>query len=68
MGICPCYPEAPNNVQGEYYLTDAPVWLVRQGEKVGVSAACTAEEMLGVNTVEQLRQVEEYIEKRRKGE
>lgn len=56
----------PNNAQGEYYLTDAPVWLARQGEKVGVSAACTAEEMLGVNTAEQLQQVEDYIEKRRK--
>lgn len=55
----------PNNAQGEYYLTDAPVWLAKQGEKVGVSAACSAEEMLGVNTVEQLQQVEEYIEKRR---
>lgn len=56
----------PNNAQGEYYLTDAPAWLVGQGEKVGVCAACTAQEMLGVNTVEQLRQVEEYIEKGRK--
>ena len=57
----------PNNAQGEYYLTDAPLWLVKQGEKVGVSAACTAEEMLGVNTVEQLQQVEDYMEKRRNG-
>ena len=55
----------PNNVQGEYYLTDAPVWLAAQGEKVGVSAACTAQEMLGVNTVEQLQQVEDYIKTRR---
>ncbi len=55
----------PNNAQGEYYLTDAPVWLVEQGEKVGVCAGCTAEEMLGVNTVEQLQQVEEIIRKRR---
>lgn len=55
----------PNNAQGEYYLTDAPVWLVKQGERVGVVAACTPEEMLGVNTVEQLQQVEEYVEKRR---
>lgn len=55
----------PNNAQGEYYLTDAPVWLARQGEKVGVCAACTAMEMLGVNTVEQLLQVEEYIKTRR---
>lgn len=56
----------PNNAQGEYYLTDAPVWLAAQGEKVGVSAACTPQEMLGVNTVEQLQEVEEYIEKGRR--
>lgn len=55
----------PNNAQGEYYLTDAPAWLVGQGEKVGVCAACTPQEMLGVNTVEQLREVEEIIEKGR---
>ncbi len=55
----------PNNAQGEYYLTDAPAWLVEQGEKVGVCAGCTAEEMLGVNTVEQLQQVEEIIKRRR---
>ena len=51
----------PDNAQGEYYLTDAPAWLLKQGEKVGVCAACTAEEMLGVNTVEQLRQVEDIL-------
>ena len=55
----------PNNAQGEYYLTDAPVWLAAQGEKVGVAAACTPQEMLGVNTVEQLQEVEAYIEKGR---
>ena len=55
----------PDNAQGEYYLTDAPLWLVKQGEKVGVSAACTAEEMLGVNDIHQLMQVEEIINKRR---
>lgn len=54
----------PNNAQGEYYITDAPVWLRSQGEKVGVCAACTAEDMIGVNDVEQLRQVEEIIKKR----
>jgi len=57
----------PNNSQGEYYLTDAPVWLVEQGEKVGVCTACSAEEMLGVNTVEQLGQVEEILKKREVG-
>ena len=35
----------PDNAQGEYYLTDAPLWLVKQGETVGVSAACTARYM-----------------------
>lgn len=55
----------PNNAQGEYYITDAPVWLRSQGEKVGVCAACTAEDMIGVNDLEQLRQVEEIIQRRR---
>lgn len=54
----------PNNAQGEYYLTDAPVWLKAQGEKVGVCAACTPVDMLGVNTVEQLRQVEDIVKAR----
>lgn len=51
----------PDNAQGEYYLTDAPIWLVKQGERVGVCAACTEEELLGVNTVEQLQQVEDIL-------
>jgi len=55
----------PSNAQGEYYLTDAPAWLVEQGEKVGVCAGCTPEEMLGVNTPEQLAQVEAIIQRRR---
>lgn len=55
----------PDNAQGEYYITDAPSWLRKQGEKVGVCAACTAEEMIGVNDVEQLCQVEEIIQRRR---
>ena len=39
--------------------------LFRSGEKVRVSAACTAEEMLGVNDIHQLQQVEEIINRRR---
>ena len=54
----------PNNAQGEYYLTDAPVWLKAQGEKVGVCAACTPEDMLGVNTLEQLQAVERVVRAR----
>ena len=55
----------PNNAQGELYLTDAPAYILARGGKVGACPTCTAEEMLGVNTVEQLRQVEEIVERRR---
>ena len=55
----------PNNAQGEFYLTDAPAYILARGGKVGACPTCTAEEMLGVNTVEQLRQVEEIVERRR---
>lgn len=50
-----------NNAQGEYYLTDVPKLLQDAGGRVGVCAACTAEEMLGVNTPAQLQAVEEYL-------
>lgn len=55
----------PNNAQGELYLTDAPAYILARGGKVGACPTCTAEEMLGVNTVEQLHQVEEIVERRR---
>lgn len=51
----------PNNAQGEYYLTDAPTFILEQGGKVGVCDTCAMEEMLGVNTVEQLAQVEDFL-------
>lgn len=51
----------PNNAQGEYYLTDAPAYILAQGGRVGACPTCTAEEILGVNTIEQLEQVEEYV-------
>ena len=47
-----------NNAQGELYLTDVPALLKAQGLRVGLCDTCAEEEMLGVNTVEQLRQVE----------
>ena len=55
----------PNNAQGEFYLTDAPAYILARGGKVGACPTCTPEEMLGVNTVEQLHQVEEIVERRR---
>lgn len=50
-----------DNAQGEYYLTDAPAFLKEGGGKVGVCAACTPEEMLGVNTPAQLELVERVL-------
>lgn len=47
-----------NNAQGELYLTDVPALLKAQGLRVGLCDTCAPDEMLGVNTVEQLRQVE----------
>ena len=55
---------SPNNAQGELYLTDAPAYILAKGGKVGACPTCTAEEMLGVNTVEQLIQVEKIVKKR----
>ena len=54
----------PNNAQGEYYLTDAPAYILSRGGRVGACPTCTAEEMLGVNTVEPLAQVEELVRRR----
>ncbi len=54
----------PNNAQGEYYLTDAPALIQAAGGTVGVCPTCTTEEMLGVNTVEQLEQVERCLAER----
>jgi bifunctional UDP-N-acetylglucosamine pyrophosphorylase/glucosamine-1-phosphate N-acetyltransferase/UDP-N-acetylglucosamine pyrophosphorylase len=47
-----------DNAQGEYYLTDVPGLIRKTGGKVGVSCACTPHEMLGVNTPQQLHEVE----------
>ena len=49
------------NAQKEYYLTDVPAILWAQGDKVGACCACEGAELIGVNTVEQLRMVEEEL-------
>ena len=54
-----------DNALGEYYLTDAPALMREAGGRIGVCAACTAEEMLGVNTPEQLKQVEKYLKEKK---
>lgn len=46
-----------DNAQGEYYLTDVPALLLAEGEKVGVCRRELGDEILGVNTPEQLELV-----------
>lgn len=54
-----------DNVQGELYLTDAPTLIKAAGGRVGLCDACSPEEMLGVNTVEQLANVEQVLRDRK---
>ena len=53
-----------DNAQGEQYITDAPALIQAAGGLVGVCDTCSAQEMLGVNTVEQLAEVERVIRAR----
>lgn len=50
-----------DNAQGELYLTDCPAIIKAAGHRVGVCDTCSAQEMLGVNTVEQLQEVEDIL-------
>ena len=49
------------NAQHEYYLTDAPDIILRDGGKVGISDAWRFEDMTGVNTPADLKKVEESL-------
>lgn len=53
-----------DNAQGELYLTDCPAIIKAAGHRVGVCDTCSAQEMLGVNTVEQLQEVENILRAR----
>ncbi len=55
-----------NNAQGEYYLTDVPEVLRLQGDRVGVFSKEIGKEIIGVNTIEQLAEVEEILKSREK--
>ena len=50
-----------DNVQGEYYLTDAVAILRSDGRPVAAVSAATPEEILGVNDREQLAAVERIL-------
>ena len=53
-----------DNAQGEFYLTDVPAILKAKGLRVGLCDTCSPQEMLGVNTVEQLSEVEAILRAR----
>lgn len=53
----------PNNSQAEYYLTDVPAILNAQGQRVLAVPKLTIEEALGVNTLEQLAEVEKVLQR-----
>ena len=50
-----------NNAQQEYYLTDVPALMKQRGGKVSVYTAELNEQILGVNTPEQLAIAERYL-------
>lgn len=63
--LLPALSELKNsNSQGEYYLTDIPAIFLEKGYKVGLLSREMNEEIIGVNTVEQLEQVEAELKKR----
>ncbi len=53
-----------HNAAGEYYITDVPAILLRKGLAVKGYITEDEEEMWGVNTVEDLRQVEDILRRR----
>ncbi len=53
-----------DNAQGEYYLTDAPALMQAQGLRVGVCRRDLGLEIIGVNTPDQLKTVEDILSKR----
>lgn len=52
------------NAQGEYYLTDVPAILREEGDVLGICMRELGSEIIGVNTLEQLKQVEEILRRR----
>ncbi len=52
------------NAQGEFYLTDVPQILLRQGEKVAIFQCDDPREVEGVNDRRQLAEMEEVIRRR----
>jgi UDP-N-acetylglucosamine diphosphorylase/glucosamine-1-phosphate N-acetyltransferase len=53
-----------NNAQGELYLTDVVRFLVEDNHKVGAMIGDDEDEIMGVNTIEQLAEVESVLKSR----
>ena len=49
------------NTQGEYYVTEAPAIMLARGAKIGIFKRDLREELIGVNTLEDLSQVEKIL-------
>ncbi len=56
-----------NPSSGEYYITDVPGMLLAEGRTVGVIPSVPAEDVLSVNTPEQLAEVDRIYRARRAG-
>lgn len=54
----------PNNKQGEYYITDVPLLFRKAGLRIGISLCLEENEGLGINTEEDLRKVEQILQRR----
>lgn len=54
-----------DNDQGEYYLTDTIGWLVERDEPVGTLVTPDTDEVVGINTVEELATAERLYHARR---
>ncbi|MBZ0171006.1 MAG: hypothetical protein K8E66_01365, partial [Phycisphaerales bacterium] len=57
-----------DKVSGEYYITDAPELLLVAGERVEVIDAVPPEDVLSINTPEQLAEVDRIFRSRHPGE
>lgn len=55
---------APNNAQGEYYLTDIVGIGYRNGLSIGAQMGLDAGEVVGINTVEDLQAAEKILKNR----
>lgn len=54
----------PDSVSGEYYLTDAPALLKDSGQRIEIVAAMPPEDVLSINTPQQLDEVSTILQAR----